>query len=385
MNIQGHRKKLIMNLEQALLKYGNDISYIILRDGTNIEIIDDYQNDNDEFVEEKFEDNTYNNYIYKEIDQNGTLLRGRGIKKTSGKPLRKTILKSTIKEQGNLRNNTNDKKAVIKLSESNEYLQCAYGFKFFNSKESEEETESNASNNNNNQAQIQNQQINNNNFNPQMNIPPQFPKMPNQQQYKPPIQPNIPKQVMPSQPRYNQNIQNNQNQPYQFPPKYPPQQQQYPPYQQQIPRGPQQRMNMNIPSQPQPQTQQRYYNNNQIPKGNMRIPFNNNNNQIFRARNDRNSGRLIQKENNMNINKYPGSAQKRRNPEYNLINEEREYVDNNNFGNYYYEKDIRHYEYPPVKNNNNYFVFGHSSNKKREDYYQENEVNEFQENDYYGY
>jgi hypothetical protein len=117
----------------------------------------------------------------------------------------------------------------------------------------------------------------------------------------------------------------------------------------------------------------------------MRIPFNNNNNQIFRARNDRNSGRLIQKENNMNINKYPGSAQKRRNPEYNLINEEREYVDNNNFGNYYYEKDIRYYEYPPVKNNNNYFVFGHSSNKKREDYYQENEVNEFQENDYYGY
>ena len=79
MNIQGHRKKLIMNLEQALLKYGNDISYIILRDGTNIEIIDDYQNDNDEFVEEKFEDNTYNNYIYKEIDQNGTLLRGRGV------------------------------------------------------------------------------------------------------------------------------------------------------------------------------------------------------------------------------------------------------------------------------------------------------------------
>jgi hypothetical protein len=323
-----------MNLEQALLKYGNDISYIILRDGTNIEIIDDYQNDNDEFVEEKFEDNTYNNYIYKEIDQNGTLLRGRGIKKTSGKPLRKTILKSTIKEQGNLRNNNNDKKAVIKLSESNEYLQCANCFKFFNSKESEEETESNTSNNNN-QAQIQNQQINNNNFNPQMNIPPQIPKMPNQQQYKPPIQPNIPKQVMPSQPRYNQNIQNNQNQPYQFPPKYPPQQQQYPPYQQQIPRGPQQRMNMNMPSQPQPQTQQRYYNNNQIPKGNMRIPFNNNNNQIFRARNDRNSGRLIQKENNMNINKYPGSAQKRRNPEYNLINEEREYVDNNNFGNYY--------------------------------------------------
>ena len=138
MNIQGHRKKQIMNLEQALLKYGNDISYIILRDGTNIEIIDDYQNDNDEFVEEKFEDNTYNNYIYKEIDQNGTLLRGRGIKKTSGKPLRKTILKSTIKEQGNLRNNNNDKKAVIKLSESNEYLQCANCFKFFNSKESEE-------------------------------------------------------------------------------------------------------------------------------------------------------------------------------------------------------------------------------------------------------
>jgi phosphoribosylformimino-5-aminoimidazole carboxamide ribonucleotide (ProFAR) isomerase len=74
-----------MNLEQALLKYGNDIVYLVLRDGTHIEIIDDFPNVNeDEFVEEKFENENYgyNNYIYKEIDQNGTL-RGKGLKKNN--------------------------------------------------------------------------------------------------------------------------------------------------------------------------------------------------------------------------------------------------------------------------------------------------------------
>ena len=54
MNIQ---KRLRMDLEQALMTYGEDIDYLILRDGTTIEIIDD---NNDEFVEEKID-------IYKDI------------------------------------------------------------------------------------------------------------------------------------------------------------------------------------------------------------------------------------------------------------------------------------------------------------------------------
>ena len=129
MNIQRNKnRKLVMNLEQALLQYGNDINYIILRDGTNIEIID-------EFIEEKFEENNYgyDNYMYKEIDPNGTL-RGKGLKKS----LRKTVLKS-INNQEKLRstnsNNIDNNKVIIKQTEDNEYLQCANCFRFFNSKE----------------------------------------------------------------------------------------------------------------------------------------------------------------------------------------------------------------------------------------------------------
>ena len=118
MNIQ---KRLRMDLEQALLTYGNDIDYLILRDGTSIEIID-------EFVQEKVEDN-YDNYMYKEINQDGTL---RG--KESKKVLRKTVLQSSMmNNQDNLRNynnnkNNNEKNVIVKISENNEYLQCANCF-----------------------------------------------------------------------------------------------------------------------------------------------------------------------------------------------------------------------------------------------------------------
>ena len=174
MNIQ---KRERMNLEKALLTYGNDISFIILRDGTNIEIIDD----NDDFVEEKFEEN-YDNYIYKEIDQNGTL-RGKGLKKSLGKPLRKTVLKSSFNDQGKLRSTNNENNVIMKLTENNEYLQCANCFKFFNSKETEEESqEINISNNNNNLNQNQNK-----------------------------IPQNIPRQVIPPQQAYNQRYPQEQN------------------------------------------------------------------------------------------------------------------------------------------------------------------------------
>ena len=405
MNIRGnHRNKIIrMNLEQALLQYGNDINYLVLRDGTNIEIIDDYQNDNDEFVEEKFDENNYgyNNYIYKEIDQNGTL-RGKGLKNM--KPLRKTILKSINNDEGKLRSTNHDNNAIIKISENNEYLQCANCFKFFNEKEDEEETDNSSNNNNNNinpnnnfnNNQIQPQNYNNNfnnnkNIRPQPQIPAQIPPKQNMynQQYIP-NQPNIPRQVIPPQQNYNQNYPNNiQQQPYynHNPGKYPPPPNyqnpgRYPPPQnQQIPRGPQQRMNM-----PQP-----YYNNNQIPKGNMRIPYNNQNYQFFRAR-KRNSGRYQQIETktefvqkNYVVNKYPGSAKKPRNVENDEINQEIGYTDNN-LANYFNENEIKYNDNNPIKYQmKNYYV--HSASKKVEsnnNYYQP-EVCEFQENDYYGY
>ena len=414
MNIRGnHRNKTIrMNLEQALLQYGNEINYLVLRDGTNIEIIDDYQND--EFVEEKFDEDNYgyNNYIYKEINQNGTL-RGKGLKKNNNvKPLRRTILKSiNNNDEGKLRSTINDNNAIIKISENNEYLQCANCFKFFNEKEDEEETDNSSntnfnSNNNNNKNQIQPQNYNNN-YNNNKNIRPQMPAQipPKQNMYNQqyiPNQPNIPKQVMPSQQKYNQNYPNSiQQQPYyhQNPGKYPPppnqqnsgkysppQNQQipgkYPPPQnQRIPRGPQQRMNI-----PQP-----YYNNNQIPKGNMRIPYNNQNNQIFRARN-RNSGRYQQVETktefiqkNYVVNKYPGSAKKPRNIENEMVNQEVGYTDNN-LGNYFNENEVKYYDYPPIKfQTKNFFVHSASKRVENNNNYYQSEVGEFQENDYYGY
>ena len=327
MNIQ---KRLRMDLEQALLTYGNDIDYIILRDGTSIEIIDD--NDND-YVEEKMEDN-YDNYMYKEINQDGTL-RGKGLKK----PLRKTVLKSSMgNNQGNLRNiknkNNNEKNVIVKISENNEYLQCANCFKFFNSKETEEETDNTSENNYNANNDINNNNQINNNFINQN-------------------QPNIPRQVIPQYQGYDQNN-NKGNQPYFQPhpkynqnniqPYYPrnTNNNQYPP---QIPRG--------------PQPQHQYYYNNQIPKGNPKMPYynNNQNNPLFRSRK---SNEFIQK-NNM-VNRYPGSAKKQRNTEINY--------------------DDNYYEYPATKyNNKNYFA--HSSSKKQENNYYQNEIDEFQESEYY--
>jgi len=329
MNIQ---KRLRMDLEQALLTYGNDIDYIILRDGTSIEIIDDNDNDND-YVEEKMEDN-YDNYMYKEINQDGTL-RGKGLKK----PLRKTVLKSSMgNNQGNLRNfknkNNNEKNVIVKISENNEYLQCANCFKFFNSKETEEETDNTSENNYNANNNINtNNQINNNFINQ------------NQQ--------NIPRQVIPQYQGYDQNN-NKGNQPnFQPHPKYNQNNiqpyyprntnnNQYPP---QIPRG--------------PQPQHQYYYNNPIPKGNPKMPYynNNQNNPSFRSRK---SNEFIQK-NNM-VNRYPGSAKKQRNTEINY--------------------DDNYYEYPTTKyNNKNYFA--HSSSKKQENNYYQNEIDEFQESEYY--
>ena len=359
MNIQ---KRLRMDLEQALMTYGEDIDYLILRDGTTIEIIDD---NNDEFVEEKIENNyNYDNYMYKEINQDGTL---RGKKTTLQKPLRKTVLKSTMmNNQGKLKSTVDKDKIILKHSENNEYLQCANCFKFFNSNENDEETDNTSNQSNNNNI---NNNINNNPIN-QQNIPRQIPAQPQQpqQDYNQNKYPNNQPFYQPQQ-RYNQN-----NPPYyqKIPAQYPP--------------NPQQRMNM--PPQPQ---QQYYYNNNnnQIPRGNPRMPYynNNQNNPMFRSR-KRNSGKYQQKESKsefIQINKYPGSAKKGKNPEFNyeLSNQEKGYIDNN-LGNYLNENENKYYEYPSTNyNKKNYFA--HSSSKKQENNYYHHEIEEFQENDFYRY
>ena len=305
MNIQ---KRLRMDLEQALMTYGEDIDYIILRDGTTIEIIDD---NNDDFVEEKIENNyNYDNYMYKEINQDGTL---RGKKTTLQKPLRKTVLKSTMmNNQGKLKSTVDKDKIILKHSENNEYLQCANCFKFFNSNENDEETDNTSNQSNNNNI---NNNINNNPIN-QQNIPRQIPAQPQQPQQD-----------------YNQNKYTN-NQPF---------------YQ------PQQRYNQNNP--------------------------------MFRSR-KRNSGKYQQKESKsefIQINKYPGSAKKGKNPEFNyeLSNQEKGYIDNN-LGNYLNENENKYYEYPSTNyNKKNYFA--HSSSKKQENNYYHHEIEEFQENDFYRY
>ena len=85
------------------------------------------------------------------------------------------------------------------------------------------------------------------------------------------------------------------------------------------------------------------------------------------------------------VNKYPGSAKKPRIIENDMMNQEVGYTDNN-LGNYFNENEIKYYDYPPIKyQSKNYFV--HSSSKREENrnnYYQP-DIEEFQENDYYGY
>ena len=388
MNIQGHRFKNRMNLEQALFKYANDISYLILRDGTSIEIIDNEENEryepeqnnyDDEFMEEKIVDNhnydNYDNYQFKEINQEGTLRGKTNLKKSLGKSLRKTLIKTITKEnQGKLRSNKKD--IILKQTENNEYLQCANCFKFFDPNENIEEN-----NYKYNDLQLQ-EQINNNKNNNKVN-PPIANQIPSHQIPQP-------KQMIPNQQKHNQ-FQNQQ-----FYPQIPNQQKKP----EKIPRGPPNQIVNYPPPQPQPY-QRNYYNN--IPKGNFRpnqaMPPFHQNNQIFRASN-RNSGRYQPKENiiqkEMIINKYPGSGKKPRNNNFNyeqnngndritrdfnkIIGEEVGYTDNNL--DYYYDKNNNnnnYYEYPQKK------YFPSSRPKKENNYYQEEKYDYQQQYEYYEY
>ena len=144
-----------MGLEEALNAFPGEISYITLRDGTNIEIIQDDQPEmvyidnnlqqqyieNDEFVEENIDENAHN-YFYKQtIQKQPGPLRGRGQKTT--KTLRKTVLKSldgsekekTFQNNGKLRNIKNN--LILKFTEDNDFTQCANCFRFFPPREEE--------------------------------------------------------------------------------------------------------------------------------------------------------------------------------------------------------------------------------------------------------
>ena len=182
MNYQSQQIGARMRLEEALNNFSGDICYLTLKDGTNIEIIQNNQpqisrnmnfNYNDEFIEENLEEN-FNNFNYPQIIQNQPLaLRGRDQKKKFGKlSLRKTVLKSLkgnekekkFPAEGKLRNLNEN--LIFQQTDNNEFLQCANCHQFFLSEENEK-NENNPqipnkqqipSNPQNNQFKVQNQQ-----------------------------------------------------------------------------------------------------------------------------------------------------------------------------------------------------------------------------------
>ena len=161
MNYQSKRVNNRMGLEEAINEFGSEICYLTLKDGSNIEIIQNnqpemgYMGNNyhsqydykDEFIEEIQEENMDDFYNQNfESNQPELLLRGRGQNKKFGKSLRKTVLKSIdgkekVKEitKGKLRSTKDN--IIVKETENNDFLQCAHCFKFFPSDENETESE----------------------------------------------------------------------------------------------------------------------------------------------------------------------------------------------------------------------------------------------------
>ena len=174
-----------MPLNEALKAYSGEISYITLKDGTNIEVYQDDQNfrqrpemgynnqiqgqNEYEFIEENIiEASPNSNYQQSPVNYPGPF-RGKGLKKSLGKTLRKTVLKSltgkepeaNVPSEQKLRyfnpnkgnKNLND---LITFTEDNEYLQCANCKKYFISDEKED---GNKDQTNNQPIQNENQNI----------------------------------------------------------------------------------------------------------------------------------------------------------------------------------------------------------------------------------
>ena len=418
MNYQSHRAIERMRLEDALNEFASEICYITLKDGTNIEIIQnnqpkmDYIDDKnnlqydykDEFIEEFPEENTNNfNYQNMESNQPELQLRGRGQNKKLVKSLRKTVLKSIDGKEkekeikkGKLRNLKD--KIIFQQTESNDFLQCAHCFKFFESDENEAEKEKTADSNypqTQNKQQLPPQQQNNQFFPPNQQgnkfIPPS--------QHKGPKRPPQPPQQIPPGHKMVQNIPKQQYQ------------QQHHLQPQKV--GPNQKHKNNIP-QARP---------NQIPIPQQFWAQN----QSFRARKkdsnryESNNDRYFNSKNNYylnnNFNKegnyfYPASGKKQkteyilceecssgkkmkhntsygnlnvaRNLNYGFSGDKRvdEYTDNNpseymNYGH------TEYYEYPSSYQRKNYIPAGYNQGNNRKVVTIKTIRNEYQDYDYY--
>lgn len=162
MNYQSHQINARMSLEEAINTFPGEICYLTLKDGTNIEIIQNNQLEhemgfidnqlsspneyNDGFFEENIQQNDIDfNYQPQIFGQQG-VLRGRGPNKKHGKSLRRTVLKSLdgkekekkISEDGKKLKNLNEQ-IIVHQTETNDFLQCANCFKFFQMDEEEKE------------------------------------------------------------------------------------------------------------------------------------------------------------------------------------------------------------------------------------------------------
>ena len=248
-----------MPLNEALNAYSGQISYITLKDGTNIEVYQDNQNfrqrpdmgynnqiqgqNEYEFVEENIIETSPNEYYQQSSVNYPVPFRGKDLKKSLGKTLRKTVLKSmtgqepeaNVQSEQKLR--FNPKKGnkslndLITFTEDNEYLQCANCKKFFISDEKEDGNKDQA---NNQPIQNENQNQPNEQATPQKNNQNKH-YQPYSGQQSPPPQQFYPQQGHPSQhPHHHQNQMmphHNQKHQQNFPMGFPPMQN---PYQQQF-------------------------------------------------------------------------------------------------------------------------------------------------------
>ena len=241
-----------MPLNEALKEYSGQISYITLKDGTNIEVYQDNQNfkqrpdmgynnqiqgqNEYEFVEENIIETSPNAYYQQSPMNYPGPFRGKGLKKSLVKTLRKTVLKSitgqepeaNVQSEQKLR--FNPKKGnkslndLITFTEDNEYLQCANCKKFFNSDEKEDENKDQANNQPNEQAtpQKNNQNKHYQPYSGEQSPPPQYVQPQNISQF-------YPQQGHPSQHHHHQNQMMPHNQKHQpnFSIGFPPMQNQY--------------------------------------------------------------------------------------------------------------------------------------------------------------
>ena len=158
MNYQPQLANIRMGLKEAFDAYSNEICYLILKDGTTVEIIPEMsyidnqlQNEKNysEFVEEEIEGNSSDLDYQQMIQKHPAALRVRDQYKKIRKPLKKTILKSKNEKEKEIKVRSKKRlrniNALIHFSENNEYLQCVNCKKYFPIKENENEIDNKSS------------------------------------------------------------------------------------------------------------------------------------------------------------------------------------------------------------------------------------------------